>query len=155
MLFKVFKVKVMDIDLNILFEAIKLSKNILHPFKYGDIIFFYYKTLGAHFSVEKIGDVKLLVTVDLPYVTEYMIMKVKRELRTLYVMKILMNAVPNKYGIPEYRLAKPVKIRYNDKLIFEFSQENKLKIAYNEPYILSEVTSNIDKTKIYVKEIHM
>jgi hypothetical protein len=155
MLFKQFKVKVRDIDLNMLFEAIKLSKNILHPFKYGDIIFFYYKPLNAHFSVEKIGDVKLLVTVDLPHVTDMIITRIKRELRILYVMRVLMNAVPTSYGTPEYRIAKPVKMRYDGKLIFELSQSNTLKIAYEEPNTLTEIIRNIDETKIYLHEVHI
>jgi hypothetical protein len=155
MLFKQFKVKVRDIDLDILFEAIKLSKNILHPFKYGDIIFFYHKKVNAHFSVEKIGDVKLLVTVGLPHVTDIMITRIKRELRILYVMRVLMNAVPTSYGTPEYRIAKPVKIRYDGKLIFELSQSNILKIAYEEPNTLTEIIRNIDETKIYMYEVHI
>jgi hypothetical protein len=155
MLFKQFKVKVRDIDLNILFEAIKLSKNILHSFKYGDIIFFYYKPLNAHFSVEKIGDVKLLVTVDLPRVTDMIITRIKRELRILYVMRVLMNAVPTSYGTPEYKIAKPVKMRYDGKLIFELSQSNTLKIAYEEPNTLTEIIRNIDETKIHLHEVHI
>jgi hypothetical protein len=149
---RIFKVKVKDIDLDMLYNAVKLSEKILHPFKYDDIIFFYYKPIESDVSVEKLGMNRLLITVSLPYTSEYMVMRMKRELKLLYILYIFLDAIHGMGLKAECRLTKPSRIR-GDGLIVEYSYRNEVKIAYSDRRICDELLKRIGKDKIELIEI--
>jgi len=152
--YRKFRVKVKSIDLDVLYDSLLLSKDISNRFRHDGIVFFHYRPLNAHFSVERVGDIGLLVTVDLPHVTDYVVTKIKRELRTLYIIKVLMDAARVVSVKPKLRASKPIIVKYDGKLVIELSRSSELKIAYDKPETLHAVLGSVDMSKIALHPIN-
>jgi len=153
MKFTTLRVEVKYVDLGMLFDSLKLSPNIARPYFHDGIIFFYYKPYRSVFSVERLGVSRLLVTSSLPTVSPRIVMKVKRELRKLYVVRVLSEAMRMLGFNPEAKYTYPMRVK-SSGVVAEYTGKGSVRIAYASSELLSRLVEKAYGLGLHLKHIY-